>query len=84
MTVVDLVHLTGRVPAGHPAEVERQHAVEVAATHEDMAVRLLAQAADAGAVRRQVHELEHGLGPVRVDPWRLVARLAELQRTGGT
>jgi hypothetical protein len=32
---------------------------------------------DAGAVRRFVHELEHGLGAWTVDPWRLLEHVAE-------
>jgi hypothetical protein len=35
------------------------------------------RAGDAGAVRRLVHEIEHGLGPWSVEPWRLIEHMAE-------
>jgi hypothetical protein len=77
----DLTHLTGRVPdgQGHPAEADRQHEASIAGQHHKVAAGLLAQAAaagDLGAVRRLVHECEHELGPLQVDPWRLLEALA--------
>jgi hypothetical protein len=61
------------VPAGQPAAP--------AVTHEDIvALKLaaLAQAGDSGGVRQFVHELEHELGPWRVDPWKLHVAAADL------
>jgi hypothetical protein len=54
---------------------------EAAVPAEEHVARLLAghvAAGDVGAVRRFVNELEHGLGPWHVNPWRLVEHLANV------
>lgn len=68
-----LQHRLGRTAAeSHAAGAEAKRPVDLAALLLDQRIA----DGDEGAVRRYVHELEHGLGPLQVDPWRLLERLA--------
>jgi hypothetical protein len=76
-TSADLTHLAARVAVpGRPAATATAQT-----THEQIAAARLAghaAAGDAGSVRRFVHQLEHGLGPWTVDPWRTIEAMADL------
>ncbi len=74
--MTDLTHLGARV--AHTT-AQSHAAASAAARPADVAAIVLSQHiadGDEGAVRRYVHELEHGTGPAQVDPWRLLERLA--------
>jgi hypothetical protein len=50
-------------------------------TQEDLVAMKLAafaQSGDLGGIRRLVNELEHGIGPFQVSPWRLAEAQSEL------
>jgi hypothetical protein len=74
--MTDLTHLGARVARA----AARSHAAAAdTAGAADVAAIVLSQhiaGGDEGAVRRYVHELEHGLGPAQVNLWRLLERLA--------
>jgi hypothetical protein len=87
----DLTHLAGHVAAVKPGTVPVDGPAPAGALapasalgHERIAAARLAEhvaAGDIGAVRQFVHQLEHGLGPFRAHPWRLVEAMASLAIT---
>jgi hypothetical protein len=75
MTTSELAAVSARIAARGPG------APHVAPTHEDIAASLLTgyiAAGDSGAARRLLHEVEHGLGIWRLDPWWLLERVVDL------
>jgi hypothetical protein len=76
----EVVRPAEQLAVGDRIGVAARDAVPVGLTEEHAALKLAGHIAerDLGAARRFVNEVEHGLGPWDVSPWRLVEHLAEI------